>query len=127
MRRVLSVLLSAMLLSPQAASSAVDTAAMKERVLGIGAGSPVEVKIAGKGKVRGRMGTADDSSFALQVVKGGKVETTQVSYSDVKSLKNLSEETFGKRVGSGLVVTAIVFGVLFAVTGIVCAAGGCSN
>lgn len=127
MRRVLSVLLCAMLLSPQTSASVVDPAVIKERVLTIGAGSPVEVRIANKGKLRGRMGLADDNGFSLQVVKGGKVETTQVSYSDVKSLKSLSEETFGKRVGSGLVVTAIVFGVLFAVTGIVCAAGGCSN
>lgn len=127
MRRVLSLLLSAMLVSPQVLPKTVDAAVVKDRVLKISAGSPVEIQLFAKGKLRGRIGAADDNGFSVQVMKNGKIESTQVSYSEVKSLKNLSEKSFGKRVGNGLIVTGIVLGTIGVLTAVICATSGCNN
>lgn len=127
MRELLTVLLAVLLTQVNMSAAAVDTAAVKERVLGIGAGAPVEVRVEGKGKLRGRMGAVDDSGFVLQAVKNGKVEPSKIGFGEVKSIRNLSEESFGKSVGKGFLIAGITLGVLMVVGLVVCAAGGCSN
>lgn len=127
MREVLTVLLAVLLLQVNLGAAVVDVAAVKERVLGIGAGSPVEVRLAGKGKLRGRMGAVDDSGFVVQVVKNGIVDTARVGFGEVKSIRNLSEESLGKSVGKGFIIAGITVGVIMVVGLVICAAGGCSN
>jgi hypothetical protein len=127
MREVLTVLLAVLLTQVNMSAAVVDAAAVKERVLGIGAGAPVEIRLDGKGKVRGRMGAVDDSGFVVQVVKDGKVEPSKIGFGEVKSIKNLSEESFGKSVGKGFLIAGITLGVIMVIGLVVCATGGCSN
>lgn len=65
----------------------VPKATPKEKILSIPTGTVVVVKTIGKETLRGRLGEATDAGFAVQVVRQGKVETVQVAFSDLKSVR----------------------------------------
>ena len=61
--------------------------ALKEQLIGMPAGSTVEVKLANKQKLKGRLGQLSDDGFEVQTVKDGKVSVEKVAFSEVKSVK----------------------------------------
>ncbi len=65
----------------------VPKATPKEKILSIPTGTVVVVKTIGKETLRGRLGEATDAGFAVQVVRQGKVETVQVPFTDLKSVR----------------------------------------
>lgn len=119
MRRIVAVcLLVAMVLSAQE----VPKATPKEKVLSMPVGTVVEVKTFGKEKLRGRLGEATDAGFAMQVVRQGKVESVQVPFSDLKSIKvkrppgsggNVSTAVAWAVVGAGAGVAALLLGIMY--------------
>ena len=113
MRETLSIMLVVMLVCPAASAQPPTSASIKEQVLNIGAGSPVEVRLADKSKLRGRLGPVTDSGFELQTVKGNKIDTAQIAFDQVKSIKDTAKRSFGHSVGRGFLIAGIVIGVIF--------------
>lgn len=94
----------------------------KEKVLSMPVGTVVEVKTVGKQTLRGRLGEATDAGFAMQVVRQEKVETVQVPFSDLKSIKvkqnsnrggNVSTAVAWAVVGAGAGAVALLLGILY--------------
>jgi hypothetical protein len=86
MREALSIMLAVMLVCPAAPAQPPASTSIKEQVLNISQGSPVEVRLADKSKLRGRLGPVTDSGFELQTVKGNKIDTAQIAFDQVKSI-----------------------------------------
>lgn len=104
------------------AAQEVPKATPKEKVLSMPVGTVVEVRTTGKEKLRGRLGEATDAGFAMQVVRQGKVETVQVPFSDLKSIRvkrppgssgNVSTAVAWAVVGAGAGVTALLLGIMY--------------
>jgi hypothetical protein len=79
MRETVSIILIAMLVSPETWAQPPGRT-LKEQVLNIAPGSPVEVRLADNSKLRGRLGPVMDTAFELQTVKGGKVDTENITF-----------------------------------------------
>lgn len=119
LRRIVAVgLMFALALAAQE----VPKATPKEKVLSMPVGTVVEVRTTGKEKLRGRLGEATDAGFAMQVVRQGKVETVQVPFSDLKSIRvkrppgssgNVSTAVAWAVVGAGAGVTALLLGIMY--------------
>lgn len=62
---------------------------IQERVLSIGVGSPVEVRLKDKRKLRGRMGAATERGFSIQYAQGGQAAGENLAFTDVRSIKEL--------------------------------------
>lgn len=62
---------------------------LKERLLEVPPGTMIEVRLLNKKKVRGRLGELTDQGFSLQIAQGNKIETQQVAFTDVKSVKRV--------------------------------------
>ena len=71
--------------SPQEAES--ENATLKEQALKLPPQSFVEVRLRSKEKVRGWLAGVSDAGVALQIARGDKLETREVGFSDVKSIK----------------------------------------
>jgi hypothetical protein len=95
---------------------------MQERVLEIPAGTMIEVNLLNKQKLRGRLGEVTSDGFSLQTAQGNKIETQQIAFTDVKSVKQVGET--GKKVGSRLTWMLVGVGVLVLVIAIVSLASG---
>ncbi len=93
---------------------------LKEKVLAIPAGTLVEVKLITKEKLRGRIGELTNEGFSLQVAKGNTLETHQISFSQVKSVKTV--EGTGSKVGKGVVYGLAGVGALLVTLVIIFAA-----
>jgi hypothetical protein len=67
---------------------------MQERIGEIPTGSIVEVKTNLKKmkKVRGRLGTVTNEGFEIQVAKGQTIENVKLSFADVKSIAEKSQQ-----------------------------------
>ena len=115
------------LVCPAASAQPPDSTSIKEQVLNIGQGSPVEVRLADKSKLRGRLGPVTDSGFELQTVKGSKIDTAQIAFDQVKSIKDTAKRSFGHSVGRGFLIAGIVIGVIFGIGAIACVAGTCGG
>ena len=124
MREALSIMLVVMLVSPTA-SAQPPRRTLKEQVLIISPGSAVEVQLADKTKLRGRLGTVSDNGFELQTVKDGKIDTAQVAFDQVKSIKDTTKKSFGHSVGKAFLITGIVIGTIFGIGLVVCLSTNC--
>jgi hypothetical protein len=125
MREALSIVLVVMLASPAAPAQPPASKAIKEQVLSISPGSPVEVRLADKSKLRGRLGPVTDSGFELQTVKADKIDTVQIAFDQVKSVKDTAKKSFGHSLAKGFLIAGIVFGVILGITAVACATKGC--
>ena len=98
---------------------------LRERLTLIPAGSVIEVSLASKHKIRGRLGTLTDSGFELQHASEGKIVTEVVAFDSAKSVKVVGKGlNFVAKVFIGI---GIVAGVILAIAGIACATGGCQG
>ena len=85
----------------------------------------MEVKLASKQKIRGRLGSISDPGFDLQFTKAGKIVTETLAFDNVKSVKVIGQGwSTGKKIVAG---TLIGRGVLFIIGLVACLAGGCST
>ena len=92
-RSALAITLCALMALPtQGAEQAPLT--MQERIGEIPTGSIVEVKTNLKKmkKVRGRLGTVTNEGFEIQVAKGQTIENVKLSFADVKSIAEKSQQ-----------------------------------
>ena len=122
MRETLSIVLAIMLASP-AAEAQSPSRTLKEQVLNISAGSAVEVRLGDMTKLRGRLGPISDDGFELQTVRGGKIDTAQIAFSQVKSIKDTTKKSFGHSVARAFLITGIVIGGIFGTFLIICRDG----
>ena len=127
MREALSIILAVMLAIPATLAQPRAKWLIKETVLTISPGSPVEVRLADGSKLRGRLGTVTDDGFELQTVKGGKVDTAQIAFDQVSAIKDTTKKSFGHSLGKGFVIAGIVIGAIFAVVAITCASTNCGG
>lgn len=99
---------------------------IKDKVMTMPAGSVVELKLADKRKLKGRLGTIDDVGFELQSVQGGRVLNERVPFESVLSIK-AAKDGMGTAAKVGLGVLAGI-GVL-ALVGLIIglAGGGCCS
>jgi hypothetical protein len=135
MRRLVAVTLAVLCLSPSKpaiARNALDqtpaerTASLKQQVVGIPAGTVIEVKFQQKGseKITGRLGSITGEGFEVQTVRSGQISSQKVAFADVKSVK---EKHGMSVVTKALIVTGIVVGALAALGGILIASGQASR
>ena len=75
---------------------------LQERILEVPHGTMIEVRLLNKQKLRGRLGEVTSEGFSLQTAQGTKIETQNIPFTDVKSVKQV-EGTTGKKVGRGLI------------------------
>ena len=107
MRQVLAVILVVLTAAPTLPGQT----GSKERVLAIPAGSTVEVRLKDKTRLSGRLGAVSDAGFELQTERSGKIETRQIGFDDLQSIKDTSKRPHPVR---RTVVPAIVGGVAVA-------------
>ena len=106
-------------------STAPSSISIKDKVMTMPAGSVVELKLADKRKLKGRLGTIDDVGFELQSVQGGRVLNERIPFDTVLSVKAAKHGMgTGAKVGLGMLAGV---GLLFLVALIVCLAGGCES
>lgn len=118
MRDALSIMLVVMSLSPAALAQPPVARSLKEQVLNISPGSPVEVRLTDKSKLRGRLGPVTDNAFELETVKGGKIETAHIAFDQLRSIKDTTKTSFGHSVGRGFLIAGIVIGTIIAASAI---------
>jgi len=106
-------------LLPQSTETSPE-ARIKQRVIEIGPGSLVEVRLHSKQRLVGRITAISDDSFGLQAVKGDTIAEQKVAFGDVKSIKQKNE---GPRkaiyiwAGAGIALAVIlVLGAIVAAT-----------
>lgn len=119
LRRIVAL---GLMLALAATAQDVPKATPKEKILSIPVGTVVVVKTVGKETLRGRLGEATDAGFAMQVVRQEKVETVQVRFSDLKSVKVKQPAGSGGNVGTAVAwavvgaaagVTALLLGIMY--------------
>lgn len=98
---------------------------IKEQVLQIAVGTPTEVRLQNKEKLRGRMGTISDEGFVLQVAKGNQIEDRTISFTDVRSLKKREGWSTGTKIAVGVLAGLGAFMLVALV--VVAATTGFSN
>ena len=78
-----------------------------------------------KRKLRSQFGEVTEQSFALQVVEGNKIQTVNLGFDEVKSVKVPGKRgnAVGKAVAYGLAGMGAFFVTLF----VVCVASGCGD
>jgi hypothetical protein len=128
MRNAIAFVMAVLLAAPNvSAANPPSQARIKEQVLLINSGSPVEVRLFAKGKLKGRLGLVSDNGFALDLVKDGKIQTQTVSFADVRSIKkdkSMTPMSSGSKALWMILILGIAAG---AIAGIGCAAGGCGS
>lgn len=129
MALTLAVLLINLLsVTPVSASSKPEdearfTAKVKNEIakLGTGPAARIEVRLRDKTKLKGYVGVAEETHFAVVNVKTGAATT--VPYSQVQKVKGNNLST-----GAGIAIgIGIAIGVLFLIAGICKATGKCQN
>ena len=110
MRKMLALILVTLIATPTA--SAQSTGEIQKKVLAIPLGSPVEVRLANKTKVLGRLGTAFETGFELQYSKADKVETRLIPFGEVKSIRDTTKQSAGSKVGKTVLKTVIILGII---------------
>ncbi len=70
-----------------------------ELVLEMPTGTPVEVRLENKKRLRGKLGEVTDEGFVVQVARGNKVETQNLTFDQVKSLKKIQERQAARTAG----------------------------
>jgi len=93
-------------------------ARIKQRVIEIGPGSLVEVRLYSKERLVGRITAISDDSFGLQAVKGNTIAEQKVAFDDVKSVKQKNARAMRVWAIVGITLAAIlVLGAIVAATG----------
>jgi hypothetical protein len=125
-RNVLSVLLASVLwvqsgfsakaeaIGAAAASqaSASQKPTLREQVIQIPAGAQVEVRLLNKERFRGRLGEVSDEGFTVLIAQENRIETRQVVFGDLKSVKEIRKQRTALYVFLGVAMT---LGLLLAV------------
>ena len=111
-------------LDARAAAAPAQPAALKSQLLEIPIGSPIEVRLMSKEKIRGQLAAVADDGVTVRAMSGAKIEETKVAFDQVRSVKQVGKGIpFVAKVFIGIGITA---GVLAALVGIACATGGCT-
>lgn len=105
MRSILAVFL----LLSQSAST------IQEQVVRIGEGTPVEVRLTSKEKLRGRMQAITSDSFEVQMANGSQLTTRTVAFTEVQSIKAKERVSTTTRVFKGIGIFVVVFTVVMAI------------
>lgn len=87
---------------------------IKERILEVPPGTMIEVRLVHKKKIRGRLGELTDQGFSLQTAQGNKIQTQQIAFADVKSIKKVE----GNKGGHALLYALAGIGAFFVVMAI---------
>lgn len=96
---------------------------LKERFTQIPSGSVVEIKLANRQKLRGRLGSIADSGFDLQYARKGRIVTETFAFDSVRSVRLAGH---GWSTGKKILVGALSGAGIFFIIGLVaCLAGGC--
>jgi hypothetical protein len=129
-RNVLSVLLASILwvqsalsaeaeaaqATPTSNASASQKPALKEQVIQIPSGAQVEVRLLNKERIRGRLGDISDEGITVQIAQANRIETRQVAFSDVKSVKEVRKQRTALYVFLGVAMTlGLLLGVGYAI------------
>jgi len=120
-RQSLAILLTVLLASPVLAQPA-NPIEVKSQVLNITPGSSVEVRLIDKTRLRGRLGAITDTGFELQALQGARIDTQQIAFERVKSIRDKGRESFGHSVGKGFIIAGIVIGTIMVVALVTCLA-----
>ena len=113
-RETLSLVLAGLLVAPglsAAPPQAVKGPTVREQVLEIALGSPVEVRLRSKQKLKGRMGEVSDEGFSVQHVKADKLETTKIAFSEVKSIKEVGQSKHSRAKMAGWIAVGVAGGL----------------
>lgn len=113
-RQPLAILL-AFLLPLAALGQPANPIEIKSRILNISPGSSVEVRLLDKTKLRGRLGAISDTGFELQALQGTQINTQQITFERVKSIRDKGRDSFGHSLGRGFAIAGIVVGVLIVI------------
>jgi len=97
---------------PTSHASASQKPTLKEQVIQIPTGAQVEVRLLNKERIRGRLGDISDEGFTVLIAKGNQIETRQVAFGDVKSVKEVRKQRTALYVFLGVAMT---LGLLLAV------------
>jgi small nuclear ribonucleoprotein (snRNP)-like protein len=114
-RRFLTAALAVLLLNlaapARAAQKTADDPALKvmNKVLRLGAGASVEVKLRDGRKLKGKLGEADEDAFMVVDSKGGR---TRVTYESVKSLKRQGEFGTSSDIKMALIGVGMIGGII---------------
>jgi len=104
-------------LLPQSTETSPE-ARIKQRVIEIGPGSLVEVRLHSKQRLVGRITTISDDSFGLQAVKGDTIAEQKVPFGNVKSIKQKNARAMRVWAIVGITLAVVlVLGAIVAATG----------
>ena len=88
----------------------------KEQVIQIPTGAQVEVRLLNKERLRGRLGDISDEGFTVLIAQENRIETRQVVFSDVKSVKEIRKQRTALYVFLGVAMTlGLLLGVGYAI------------
>ena len=104
--------------SGAAATETSQKRAVQQQVVEIPTGKLVEVRLADKSKIRGRIGQVSAEGFLLAVAKGSQVEEQKLAFSDVTSIKTIEKKDGGKKGLYILLGAAIAVGAIFLIAAI---------
>lgn len=79
----------------------------KDRILKVPVGSYVKAKLESHAEFEGQLRDISDSSFSIQVLKGGKIETVAIQYEDMKSLSVDGRPSTGSKVAKSILFSGI--------------------
>ena len=124
MRQLMTVMLAVLMACPPApAQQSADS--VKSKVLTIPAGSVVEVRLVDNSKLRGRLGAVSDTGFDLQSIRKNTVETQQIGFDRLKSIKDTQRKSFAHSLAKGFLIAGIVIVSIIGTVAIVCRTQGC--
>ncbi len=81
------------------------------------AGTPLEVHLKSREKVRGRFAATSERGIVLQVLAGDHIEEQELNFNSIRSVKNLEMPRQGLMIASGL--TGLVIGLGAFVVGMI--------
>ncbi len=91
--------------------AAPDTASIRTQIVGMPAGTSIELRLKDKQKLRGARGAASDSSFTLVDPRSGE---RQIAFDEVASVKQFKTKSHTGRnilIGVGIGVAAVAAGL----------------
>lgn len=109
-RRILALMLITLTTGSCFGQNQSSSSSPEEQVRAIAANSPVEVKFVDGSKQRGRISEVSDSGFVLNREKDNQIEKAQVTYVEVKTVKQVKDVKTHKN-RNVLIGVAIVVGI----------------
>ena len=97
---------------PSSHASVSQKPTLKEQVIQIPTGAQVEVRLLNKERFRGRLGDISDEGFTVLIAQENRIETRQVAFGGVKSVKEIRKQRTAAYVFLGVAMT---LGLLLAV------------